>query len=158
MIKKLVAVVACAALAVVALPAASAEAKSNPGASVGCYTVKKKGNYNDVRLGVTSVSASGHRVAAYGNEMVTASCQKVNSIPVVNMHIYWALVSVNGVHKAISGLAGNGNTRPAIHVQSPFTTVPCGASVVIWERVSYSYYDHTQVRPFVIHGPAFRVC
>jgi hypothetical protein len=158
MLKKLGALAASAALAVTLLPAASAQAKATtPGSNVGCYSIKKKGNYNDVRLGVTRV-VSGTKVAAYANAMVSASCQKVNSLPIINMYIYWTILSVNGRHVAQSGGVGNGGTKGSIHAQSPFATVPCGARAVVYAKVSYSYYDGSRVRPFVISGPAFRRC
>jgi len=158
MLKKIGALAAAALLGVVLMPAASASAaKANPGSYVGCYGIKKKGNYNDVRLGVTGL-INGAKVAAYANEMVSASCQRVNSLPVINMKIHYVLLSVNKVHVAKSGAVSNGGKKAAIHAQSPYATVKCGAKIVVYALVSYSYYDGSKVHPFVIHGPAFKRC
>ena len=157
MFKKIGALATAALLGVVLMPAASADAKASPGTYVGCYGIKKKGNYNDVRLGVTGL-INGTKVAAYANEQVSASCQKVNSLPVINMKIYYVLLSVNKVHVAKSGTVGNGGKKGAIHAQSPYATVKCGAKIVVYAKVSYSYYDSSKVRPFIIHGPAFKRC
>ena len=157
MVKKFGTLLVAAALAVVLMPAVSAEAKAGTGRYIGCYGIKKKGNYNDVRLGIIGQFKNG-TVSAYANESVSASCQRVNSLPVINMTIYYTLIRVNGVIRAKSGGVNNGGKKAAIHAQSPFAGVRCGAKIVVYAKVSYTYYDKSRVRPFVIHGPAFTRC
>src|ERR1700709_1450083 len=80
-----------ALLALALLPAAVASAASSDGIFLGCYGIKKKGNYNRVRAGVHG-DVVRHDVAADATLAVTRSCQRVNSIPVIEMHIYGAVL------------------------------------------------------------------
>jgi uncharacterized membrane protein len=146
-----------ALLALVSLPASAASAKSSGGSFLGCYGIKKKGNYNHVRAGVHG-DISGHTVAAQATLAVTATCQRLNSLPVVEMHIYTAVLkTATGTVLAHTGGVSTRHkaeiTRHTRHVG-----VKCGTALRVEEKIGYTYYDHSVVRPFVVHGSPFFAC
>jgi type IV secretory pathway protease TraF len=148
---------ALAVAAAVLLPSSPAFAAIYKGNYSGCYSIKKKGNYNDIRVGSVGVVDNG-KVAGYGSLKLTAGCQKLNSLPVTNFHIYGVTISVNGHPVATSGSADAHHRKSAIHQQTRAIPVKCGKTLQVAVRVSYRYYDGAIVRPFTVKGHTFKRC
>lgn len=146
-----------ALLALAVLPAPAASAKSSGGSFLGCYGIKKKGNYNRVRAGVHG-DIVGHNVSARTSLAVTRSCQRVNSIPVIEMHIYSAVLRTKHGTVLVSTGGVSTRTKGEITKASKHVHVKCGTAVRVQEKIGYTYYDRSVVRPFVIHGGYFFVC
>jgi hypothetical protein len=155
--RKIVLLAVTALIALALLPAAAASARSSDGSFLGCYGIKKKGNYNHVRAGVHG-DVVGHKVSAHASLAVTRSCQKVNSIPVIEMHIYKA--TLRTAHGTVLASTGGVSTRTKgkITKHSRHVHVKCGVAVRVQEKIGYTYYDHSVVRPFYVHGSYFFVC
>lgn len=156
MIKKLGLVAIVATLALVLMPATGAVAAASRGGYAACYGIKKKGNYNDVRLLVTGL-IQGRRVAAFAKQSVTIKCQRVNSIPVVTMwldkvqlRVGKRIVASKGPRVAVG--------KAKVQAQTAYHTVRCGRLMHVFARFHYKYYDGSRVRPFWIHGPVFSRC
>ena len=100
----------------------------------------------------------GHNVAANASLAVTRSCQRVNSIPVIELHIYSTVLRTK--HGTVLASTGGVSTRKKgeISKASKHVHVKCGTAVRVQEKIGYTYYDHSVVRPFVIHGGYFFVC
>lgn len=148
---------ALAIAAAVLLPSSPAFASSYKGNYSGCYSIRKKGNYNRIRVGSVGVIDNG-KVAGYGSLKLTAGCQKLNSLPITNFHIYGVTLTVNGRKVASSPTADAHHRKAAIHQQTPSVPVKCGKTVQVAVRVSYRYYDGAIVRPFTVEGPKFKRC
>lgn len=148
---------ALAVAAAVLLPCSPAAAASYKGNYAACYSIKKKGNYNHIRVGSVGVLTDG-KVAGYGSLKLTAGCQKVNSLPITNFHIYGVTISVNGHPVATSGTADAHHRKSAIHQQTRAIPVKCSKTLQVSVRVSYRYYDGAIVRPFTVTGPKFHRC
>jgi hypothetical protein len=148
----------CAALAFVALPAASASATNQPGSNfLGCYGIHKKGNYNWVRAHVWAGTNSAHRIAGAANLGVSAACQRINSLPVVTMTIYRVELKSRG--RALASAGSVSTSRKAlISRATPYVGVACGVPMQSWAEIGYKYYNRSYVRAFWIHGPRFYRC
>jgi hypothetical protein len=155
-IKKLSVIAVAATLALTLMPATSAVAASSRGGYAGCYGIKKKGNYNDVRLAVTGL-IRGRQVAAFAKQSVTYKCQRVNSIPVVRMWLDKVTLKV-GRHAVATAGPRVTTGRAKVQAQTRYRTVRCGREMRVYARFHYKYYDGSRVRPFSIHGPAFSRC
>ena len=155
--RKIMLLALTALLALVLLPASAASAKSSDGSFLGCYGIQKKGNYNRVRAGVRG-DVVGHNVAAHTTLAVSRSCQRVNSIPVIEMHIYSAVLRTKHGTVLVSTGGVSTRTKAEITKQSRHVHVKCGTAVRVQEKIGYTYYDRSVVRPFVVHGPYFFVC
>jgi uncharacterized membrane protein len=155
-IKKLSVIAVAATLALTLMPATSAVAAASRGGYAGCYGIKKKGNYNDVRLAVTGL-VRGRTVAAFAKQSVTYKCQRVNSIPVVTMWLDKVMLRVGRRTVASAGPRVT-TSRAKVQAQTRYRTVRCGRLMHVYARFHYKYYDGSTVRPFTIHGPAFSRC
>ena len=154
--RKIVLLVLTALLALALLPASAASARISDGNFLACYGIKKKGNYNDVRLAVTGL-IRGRQVAAFAKQSVTYKCQRVNSIPVVTMWLDKVPLRV-GRHAVASAGPRVTTSRAKVQAQTRYRTVRCGRLMRVYARFHYKYYDGSRVRPFSIHGPAFSRC
>jgi hypothetical protein len=155
-IKKLLVIAVAATLALTLMPATSAVASGGRGGFAGCYSIKKKGNYNAVRLAVTGL-VRGRQVAAFGRQSVTFKCQRVNSIPVVTMWLDKVQLRV-GRHTVAAAGPRVTTSKAKVQAQTRYRTVRCGKLMHVYARFHYKYYDGSRVRPFWIHGPAFSRC
>jgi hypothetical protein len=155
--RKVVLLVLTALVALVLLPAPAASAKASGGSFLGCYGIKKKGNYNHVRAGVHG-DISGHKVSAHASLGVTATCQRLNSLPVIEMHIYTVVLETEGGKVLVHTGGVSTRHKAEIAKHSKHVDVKCGTAVRVQEKVGYTYYDHSVVRPFVVHGPPFFAC
>jgi hypothetical protein len=101
---------------------------------------------------------SGHRVSANSSLAVTRTCQRLNSIPVIEMHIYKVVLRTS--HGHVLAAAGGVSTRHKAEItqQTHHVTVKCGTAVRVQEKIGYTYYDRSVVRPFSVHGPYFFAC
>lgn len=155
--RKIVLLVLTALLALVLLPASVASAKVSDGNFVGCYGIEKKGNYNRVRAALHG-DIVDHTVSAHGTLSVTLSCQRVNSLPVIELRIYTVLLkNANGkILVSTGGVSTRHDTEIGRHTKH--VRVKCGVAVRVQEKIGYTYYDNSLVRPFVVHGPQFFVC
>jgi hypothetical protein len=155
--RKILLLVLTALLALVMLPASVASAKASDGNFVGCYGIQKKGNYNRVRAALHG-DIVGHTVSAHGTLAVSRSCQRVNSLPVIELRIYKVLLkNENGkVLVATGGVSTRHDAEIGKHTRH--VKVKCGVAVRVQEKIGYTYYDNSLVRPFVVHGPPFFVC
>lgn len=156
MIKKLCVIAVAATLALVLMPASGAVAAASRGGYAACYGIKKKGNYNDVRLAVTGL-IRGRQVAAFAKQSVTFKCQRVNSIPVVRMWLDKVQLRV-GRHTVASAGPRVAVGKAKVQAQTRYRTVRCGRLIHVYAKFHYRYYDGATVRPFWIHGPAFSRC
>jgi uncharacterized membrane protein len=157
--RKSMVIAACAALVLLGMPASPAGAATVLGGRyVGCYGINKKGNYNRVRATVVGLINAEHRVAGRGTLGVSASCQRVNSLPVSEMHVYKVqLRRSDGYVFATAGPVGT-RTKAKIGATTGFASVRCGVAMRVWEDIGYRYYDGSRVRPYWIHGPYFYRC
>jgi hypothetical protein len=146
-----------ALLALVPLPASAASAKSTGGSFLGCFGIKKKGNYNHVRAGVHG-DITGHKVAAYATLAVSATCQRLNSLPVIEMNIYTAVLkTASGTVLAHTGRVSTRH-KAEITKHTRHVSVKCGTALRVQEKIGYTYYDRSVVRPFWVRGPVFFAC
>jgi hypothetical protein len=142
----------------VLLPASPAGAATYKGKYSGCYSIKKKGNYNRIRLGSTGVIQGG-QAAGYGSLKLTFSCQRLNSVPISNFHIYWVGLRVNGRQVATSTSADAHYRSASLHRETRFVSVSCSKELRVAMRVSYRFYgQNLAVRPFTVVGPIFHRC
>lgn len=146
-----------AVAAAVLLPGSPAFATGFKGNYSGCFSIKKKGNYNRIRVASVGV-VDNNKVAGFGSLKLTAGCQRLNSLPITNFHIYGVTLSVNGHKVATSPSADAHHRKAAIHQQTRSVSVGCGKTVQVAVRVSYRYYDGAIVRPFTVNGPKFHRC
>jgi hypothetical protein len=155
--RKIMLLVLTALLALAVLPVSAAAAKSSDGSFLGCYGIQKKGNYNRVRAGGRG-DVIGHKVAAHTTLAVSPSCQRINSLPVIEMHIYSAVLRTKHGTVLVSTGGVSTRTKGEITKQSRHVHVKCGTAVRVQEKIGYTYYDRSVVRPFVVHGSYFFVC
>lgn len=159
MFKKSLIIAFGAMLVAVLLPATEANAASIGGSHrVACFTINKKGNYNDVRAGVLGESNKLGQVAGYASLGVSASCQRVNSIPVITMHLNKVILKLTSGQILETRGSKSTSTKGSISEKTKYRYVRCGLHMYVEENISYTYYDHSHVRAFWYKSASFKRC
>ena len=156
--RKALLVLLATVLAVLALPAASANATPPKGDFASCYKIIKSGRYNDVAAGARVTQSAG-KLRVHGFVAVSKACQKTNSIPIHSVTILHSRLRNSATNKIVK-LSGSHTSYKSGIARS--TTAPnythCHVNYQASIEISFSYTDGSHVRPFWIHGKKFTRC
>lgn len=156
--RKALFLVLAAVLALIALPAVSADATPSKGDFGGCYSIKKPGRYDFVGVGARVTANDKGQLRVHGLIAVTKGC-KMNGVSVHRITIIHSrlrnvatgkVVKLSGSHTSYQkGIARSTTGLSYAH---------CGVNYQASVRVSYSYTDGAHVHPFWVHGTKFTRC
>lgn len=156
--RKLLLLVLAAVLTLLVVPSASADATIPKGSFAHCYTIQKKGRYNDVEAGA-KVTQNAEDARVHGFVAVSKDCQKVNSVPIVRITILHARLRNLATGATVRMSPGHSATKKGIvRSTTALKYVPCHTAYQASVEISYAYQDKFHVRPFWIHGPKFYRC